>query len=173
MSMSEKYVGPALVVVAAVVTFAMLRRQWTSRRPPYPPGPKGYPLIGNVFDFPKNPIWEGFARMAKEHGEQRALSRPTLAPSGCLNWRITETDILHLDMMGSHLVLLSNSDVATDLLERRSVIYGDRVRKLQCPSLLQRLPAPIPLASAAYGERTVCTVVFFHNHTDNRRQDGV
>ena len=32
-------------------------------------------------------------------------------------------------MMGSHLVVLSSSDVATDLLEQRSAVYGDRVRK--------------------------------------------
>jgi hypothetical protein len=41
----------------------------------------------------------------------------------------TDTDILHLDMMGSHLVVLSSSDVAIDLLERRSVMYSDRVRE--------------------------------------------
>jgi hypothetical protein len=32
-------------------------------------------------------------------------------------------------MMGTHLVVLNNSSVATDLLERRSVMYADRVRK--------------------------------------------
>jgi len=70
MSISEKYVGPTLVVVATVVALAVLRRQWASRRTtPYPPGPKGYPVIGNVFDFPKTPIWEGFMKMARDHGE--------------------------------------------------------------------------------------------------------
>jgi len=29
--------------------------------------------------------------------------------------------------MGSHLVVLSGSDVATDLLEQRSAVYADRV----------------------------------------------
>lgn len=87
MSISEKYAGPALVVVATVVTLAVLRRQWTSRRTtPYPPGPKGYPIIGNVFDFPKNPIWEEFMKMAQEHGEQRVLLRPILVHLGRLTW---------------------------------------------------------------------------------------
>lgn len=40
-----------------------------------------------------------------------------------------DTDILHLDMMGSHLVVLNSSNVAIDLLERRSVMYSDRVRE--------------------------------------------
>ena len=69
MSVSDTYAGPALAVVATAVAFALVRRKWTSRHPPYPPGPKGYPIIGNVFDFPENPIWEGFAKMAREHGE--------------------------------------------------------------------------------------------------------
>jgi hypothetical protein len=69
MSMSEEYVGLALAVIATALALAIVRRRWTSKRPPYPPGPKGYPIIGNVFDFPENPIWEGLTRMAREYGE--------------------------------------------------------------------------------------------------------
>jgi hypothetical protein len=43
--------------------------------------------------------------------------------------RITDTDILHLNMMGTHLVVLNDSTVATDLLEQRSATYADRVRR--------------------------------------------
>jgi len=59
-----------LAVVTTVAALVVLRRQWALRRTtPYPPGPKGYPIIGNVFDFPKDHIWEGFTMMAQEHGE--------------------------------------------------------------------------------------------------------
>ena len=59
---------------------------------------------------------------------------------GYLTWMDSaDTDILHLDMMGSHVVVLSSSDIATDLLERRGVVYGDRVRK----------PFDIPLTASA------------------------
>jgi len=68
-SISEKYAGPALALVVTVVVLAATRKKWGSKRPPYPPGPKGYPIIGNLFDFPTNPMWEGFTRMAKEYGE--------------------------------------------------------------------------------------------------------
>ena len=35
----------------------------------YPPGPKAYPLIGNLLDFPASaPLWEGFTNLAKQYG---------------------------------------------------------------------------------------------------------
>jgi len=69
MSIPEKYVGSALAVITVVIALALLRKQRAPRRLPYPPGPKGYPVIGNLLDFPKGLIWEGFAKMAAEHGK--------------------------------------------------------------------------------------------------------
>ena len=69
MSMAGKYVGPALAVVVITAALALMKKKWSSRHLLFPPGPKGYPMIGNIFDFPKDPIWEGFARMTQEHGE--------------------------------------------------------------------------------------------------------
>lgn len=40
---------------------------------------------------------------------------------------IIDTNLLHLDVMGSHIVALSDSDVAADLIAQRS--YSDRVCK--------------------------------------------
>ena len=69
MPMSEKYATAALALIATSIAITAVRKKWGSKRPPYPPGPKGYPIIGNVFDFPENPIWEELARMAREQSE--------------------------------------------------------------------------------------------------------
>jgi len=61
--------GSVLAVVVTAIFLAVVRKKWASKRPPYPPGPKGYPVIGNLFDFPENPTWEGFVKMGQEHGE--------------------------------------------------------------------------------------------------------
>jgi len=67
--------------------------------------------------------------------------------------------------MGSHIVVLSDSDVATDLLDQRSVVYGDRVgRPFDIPSRLRRLPART-LAPASHGERTVSYVLSYSSVT--------
>lgn len=55
------------------VVFVLPAWYWLQRRPknalPHPPGPKGYPLIGNLLDFPAGvPLWEGLANMARQHG---------------------------------------------------------------------------------------------------------
>jgi len=53
------------------------------------------------------------------------IKRSRVGDAQC-GW-VAETNILHLDVMGSHLVVLSSSDAAIDLLEQRSVVYGDKV----------------------------------------------
>jgi len=35
---------------------------------PYPPGPPSLPIIGNLFDIPKEVPWTAYADMAKKYG---------------------------------------------------------------------------------------------------------
>ena len=36
---------------------------------PVPARSEGYPVIGNVLEFPGDPIWEGLAKMAQKYSE--------------------------------------------------------------------------------------------------------
>ena len=62
--------------LAALLTalFLLRRKQYNSK--PSPPGPSGYPLIGNVFDLPSNHVWEYFADKTKEYGAYNASILP-------------------------------------------------------------------------------------------------
>ncbi|KIY70825.1 cytochrome P450 [Cylindrobasidium torrendii FP15055 ss-10] len=90
----------ALLVVAGVL-FAL----WVGslRRLPKPPGPRGLPLLGNVFDIPSGRTWEGFARMGERYGPLISLS---LGP-------VT-------------MVIANTYNVAHDILDKKSQIYSDR-----------------------------------------------
>ena len=59
---------PVGVTVSAVALARYFRTRGILNQPnlPYPPGPKGLPLIGNILDLPRGMhLWEGFAQMAE------------------------------------------------------------------------------------------------------------
>lgn len=65
----SRYAPFILPLVFALPAWYWLRRR-SKGNPPRPPGPKGYPFIGNILDFPTGvPPWEGFTSMAKQYGE--------------------------------------------------------------------------------------------------------
>ncbi|KLO13198.1 cytochrome P450 [Schizopora paradoxa] len=72
-------------------------------RKKYPPGPKPLPLIGNLKDLPTSFEWETYAEWAKKYG-----------------------DVMHLQVFGSSILILSSVRAAKDLLESRSSIYSCR-----------------------------------------------
>ncbi|KDR73078.1 hypothetical protein GALMADRAFT_252519 [Galerina marginata CBS 339.88] len=79
---------------------------WTSRRatPPYPPGPKGWPIVGNLFDFPTASPWRAYC-----------------------NWsKVYQSDILFGSALGSRILILNNRGDADALLEKKSQIYSGR-----------------------------------------------
>ena len=42
---------------------------------PYPPGPKGYPILGNVLDLSMSvPIWESLTSLTSRYGTLRSRS---------------------------------------------------------------------------------------------------
>ncbi|KAF8883247.1 cytochrome P450 [Infundibulicybe gibba] len=64
---------------------------------PFPPGPKPKPIIGNALDIPTKSAW------------------------------ITYTsNILHVEALGQHIIILNSLEDATELLEKRASIYSGR-----------------------------------------------
>ncbi|KAK0194040.1 cytochrome P450 [Armillaria mellea] len=80
--------------------FRLHRRQGSL---PLPPGPKGLPLIGNLWDIPAEYPWLTYAKWSATHG-----------------------DVLYLDTPGSPTIILNSAQATTELLEKRSANYSDR-----------------------------------------------
>lgn len=100
----------ALLVVTAVASYALrilLKRQ---SRSPLPPGPAGYPVIGNVFGVANHHLWLMYADWSKTYG----------------------SDIVSYETYGCTTVVLNSHKAATELLEKRSYNYSDRPRLVRC-----------------------------------------
>ncbi|TFY59478.1 hypothetical protein EVG20_g7775 [Dentipellis fragilis] len=94
----------ALDISLAVVGLWLLKRVLTSRpSAPLPPGPKGFPLIGNVLDMPTSHEWVTFTRWAKEFG-----------------------GLIYLNLLGQPFIIINSHKKAVEMLEKKSVIYSDR-----------------------------------------------
>ncbi|KAH6899257.1 cytochrome P450 98A3 [Coprinopsis sp. MPI-PUGE-AT-0042] len=70
---------------------------------PLPPGPKGFPLIGNLLDIPQDKPWKTYSKWAKEYG-----------------------DVVYFHTLGQNFVVLNSLAAANDLLTLRAPVYSDR-----------------------------------------------
>ncbi|KAK0480125.1 cytochrome P450 [Armillaria novae-zelandiae] len=86
-----------------LLTYCLFYISRNYRRLPLPPGPKGFPLIGNLWDVPVEYPWITYTR-----------------------WTATYGDILYLDTPGNPTVVINSAQAAMDLFEKRSGIYSDR-----------------------------------------------
>ncbi|KAF9043017.1 putative monooxygenase [Panaeolus papilionaceus] len=75
------------------------------RKPRLPPGPKGWPILGNALDVPKETPWLTFADWGKKYG-----------------------DVMYMNVLGTQVVVVNSMKVAKELLDKRSLIYSDRPR---------------------------------------------
>ncbi|KAJ3561943.1 hypothetical protein NP233_g9884 [Leucocoprinus birnbaumii] len=78
----------------------------TRSRPklPLPPGPRKFPLIGNLLDLPTTDQWLTFTDWAKRY----------------------DSDIVHAEAAGYSFIILNSYEAMTELLDKRSSIYSSR-----------------------------------------------
>ncbi|KAF4620900.1 hypothetical protein D9613_001211 [Agrocybe pediades] len=91
------------IVLVPVLTW-LAHKALRSKRRPYPPGPWPKPLIANLLDMPQKSAPTAYLDMGKKYN----------------------SDIIHLEVMGYHFVILNKLEDAEELLEKRAKIYSDR-----------------------------------------------
>ncbi|KAF7978447.1 hypothetical protein HWV62_638 [Athelia sp. TMB] len=92
----------ALVFLGLATAYLFKAYLRPSRR--LPPGPRGWPLIGNLLDMPTSDEWVRYAQWVREF----------------------KSDVIHLEVCGTHIVILNSVESAVDLLEKRSSLYSSR-----------------------------------------------
>ncbi|TFY66279.1 hypothetical protein EVG20_g4806 [Dentipellis fragilis] len=88
---------------AAVVALAVWRLLISRSKGPTFPGPKGYPLIGNLFDVPSEHEYYKFCEWGRQYGP-----------------------ITSFTMLGQPMLVLNTPAAAEEMLDKKSAIYSDR-----------------------------------------------
>ncbi|ESK82987.1 cytochrome p450 [Moniliophthora roreri MCA 2997] len=91
--------GCALIAICIWIAFFGRRRPGK-----LPPGPKGYPLVGNALQLRDRP-WHTFVEWKKQYG-----------------------DIVYLRLFNQDAVVLNSAKAAADLLDRRGSNYSERLQ---------------------------------------------
>ena len=70
MSINWQFSTTGVLIGAVVLTLVLIPLYRTSKRDrlPLPPGPKGWPLIGNLLDIPRSNFVETYAEWARKYG---------------------------------------------------------------------------------------------------------
>ncbi|KAF7760173.1 hypothetical protein Agabi119p4_10849 [Agaricus bisporus var. burnettii] len=126
----------ALLAVLGWFFYKYLRTTKPTRLP-LPPGPKGYPIIGSLFDFPTTKPWLVYDKWFKTYG-----------------------DIVYLKVLGRSFLLLGTLERVNDIFERRSKNYSDRPRM---PMLLENIGLGFLFVLLPYGSSWRRQRRAFHN----------
>ncbi|EKM55881.1 uncharacterized protein PHACADRAFT_256813 [Phanerochaete carnosa HHB-10118-sp] len=77
---------------------------WNRPRRRYPPGPKGLPILGNIFNVPLENSWLVFTDWARQYG----------------------SDVIHVEALGKHICVVNSAKAAKELFHGRPHIYNDK-----------------------------------------------
>ncbi|KAG1745650.1 cytochrome P450 [Suillus lakei] len=93
-----------LYLCLAGVGAYLVKQVVTKKNPaPYPPGPRGWPLIDNVLDMPRIKPWLTFTEWGKKYG-----------------------DITHIEVLGRHIMVLNSVKTTMEMLDNKGTLYSDR-----------------------------------------------
>lgn len=112
-------------VAVAVLLYIALRISVTrsaSRRLPLPPGPKPWPIVGNVSDFPVTHEGRFWAKHKELYGDHQSSMRHAASNYYCIG------PISCVNTMGIPFIILNDAEAAFELLDKRSAFYSSRIQ---------------------------------------------
>ena len=140
---SDVQTHPVTICVSiALVSIYALRTIKTYRNGKLPPGPKGLPFLGNLFQLSSMP-WKEFEVWKKKYGMSIHSSAIFDA-----DFVLNAGPLVYLTVGGQGILVLNTHKVAADLLDRRGHIYSDRPRMISKCGCCYR---PLSHISLLYG----------------------
>ncbi|PPQ99415.1 hypothetical protein CVT24_005402 [Panaeolus cyanescens] len=136
---SRQYLPHVGGLVAVFVFMKWFKdRKRNPRRLPYPPGPRGWPLIRILFQLPQKQSWLTHNQWSKKYG-----------------------DMIFYSVMGTNFLVLNSKKRANDIFDDRSVNYSDRVRM---PMLVEMMNWRYNFGFMRYGAEWRKHRKAFHEH---------
>ncbi|KAG6848816.1 hypothetical protein H0H93_013773 [Arthromyces matolae] len=89
----------------SILAFGTIIARWhlLRRKARLPPGPRGWPIIGNLFDFPKQTRWITFSQWGEIYGP-----------------------VYSLTIFGQPIVILNSLEAAQKIMNEKGNVYSDR-----------------------------------------------
>jgi cytochrome P450 len=109
-----------LDIILAALGLYLVKKMLEKSYPPFPPGPKGLPLVGNMLDMPKMQEWITFAKWGQQYGTYLSF-----LPKGCM-YSCNPGAISSVTILGQSMVILNSARMAVDVLDKKSSKYSDR-----------------------------------------------
>jgi len=111
-------IGAAASVIAALVLWDKQKARGS-----YPPGPRGYPLLEITSIGRRGRCGRGLLEWPRS-----TVSRTSLVILEVADGNSVGTDVLHLEVFGAPILVLSRAEPVLELLDKPSAVYSDRVR---------------------------------------------
>ncbi|KAH9976325.1 cytochrome P450 [Lactifluus volemus] len=108
---------------------------------PYPPGPKRLPVIGNLLDIPSREEWLTYRKWSDE--------------------TCSGSEVVHVDVVGTHVIIVNSIEAGNELFIKRSSIYSDRP---PLPAVTRLIRADWLIAWISNGSRWRSVRRAFHRH---------
>ncbi|KAK4205440.1 putative cytochrome P450 E-class, group I [Triangularia verruculosa] len=103
MPSTELYLASAILLLSLLFLTKLTTKKSAFSSLPLPPGPPALPLIGNLHQSPKTHPWFQFHTWSQSYGP-----------------------ILHLNMAGQSVIVLSTNKTSHDLLAKQGATFSDR-----------------------------------------------
>ena len=113
-----------ICVSLALASIYVFRTIKSYRKGKLPPGPKGIPFLGNLFQLSLNP-WKEFEVWKKEYGMSTHSSFAFDA-----DFILNAGPLVYVTVGSQGILVLNTHQAAADLLDRRGNIYSDRPRMI-------------------------------------------